>query len=277
MSDDHKAPTDDTTESPDKKEKNYSKENREAMKKCQERKKAWAASLEDEVVRLRALNQQPLQHLPLSSSTNPLNPGRLVAGDTFPGRHVARDKSNEKARRGYVPGRLTRATSSVPHSFSQTINCHGGGFSRNPGDMSPGKGFQINYLSTLAIILPISGAFPGRHVARDRSPIYTSKHKITYTFPTSPNYRPHPPHPRRRPHHPRTRHSRCHHRTQAFLTLFELSDIGGVRAWRRGRNDRALSRQYPSNTENVPPLLALANNGHDLILSVWHTRGGVGV
>nr|GFA98243.1 cell wall protein DAN4 [Tanacetum cinerariifolium] len=25
--------------------------------------------------------------------------------DTFPGRHVARDKSNGKARRGYVPGR----------------------------------------------------------------------------------------------------------------------------------------------------------------------------
>nr|GEX46427.1 hypothetical protein [Tanacetum cinerariifolium] len=92
---------------------------------------------------------------------------------------------------------------------------------------------------------------------------------------------PSPPHPRRRPHHlmahhPRTRHSRCHHHTQALLVLFEHSDIGRVRALRWGRNDRALSWQNPSNTENVPSLLAAANNGHDLILSVGHTRGDVG-
>nr|GEX05923.1 hypothetical protein [Tanacetum cinerariifolium] len=61
-----------------------------------------------------------------------------------------------------------------------------------------------------------------------------------------------------------------------LLALFEPSDIDGVRALRWGRNDRALCWQNPSNTGNVPPLLALANNGQDLILSVGHTRGGVG-
>ncbi|GJR61523.1 hypothetical protein Tco_1503685 [Tanacetum coccineum] len=52
-----------------------------------------------------------LQHLPYSPATNPGYPGRLVAGDMFPGRLVARDRSSEKAQRGYVLGRLTRATS----------------------------------------------------------------------------------------------------------------------------------------------------------------------
>ncbi|GKA01650.1 hypothetical protein Tco_0674315 [Tanacetum coccineum] len=51
-----------------------------------------------------------LQNLPFSPATNPGNPGRLVAGDRFPGRHVARDRSNGKARWGYVPGRQCRAT-----------------------------------------------------------------------------------------------------------------------------------------------------------------------
>ncbi|GKD12377.1 hypothetical protein Tco_1196784, partial [Tanacetum coccineum] len=37
-----------------------------------------------------------------------------------------------------------------------------------------------------------------------------------------------------------------------LLALFELNDIGGVRACRRGWNDRALSRQNPTNTGNVP-------------------------
>nr|GEV01727.1 hypothetical protein [Tanacetum cinerariifolium] len=63
-------------------------------------------------------------------TTIPRNLGRLVAGDTFPGRHVARDTSNGKARIGYLPGRHSRATSSGPHSFWQKIKCHGGGFSR---------------------------------------------------------------------------------------------------------------------------------------------------
>nr|GEU41231.1 hypothetical protein [Tanacetum cinerariifolium] len=70
-----------------------------------------------------------LQHLPLSPATNSSFAGRLVVGDTYLGRHVARDNSIEKARRGYVPGRLTRATSPGPHSFSQTIKCHNRGFS----------------------------------------------------------------------------------------------------------------------------------------------------
>ncbi|GKD72676.1 hypothetical protein Tco_1330958, partial [Tanacetum coccineum] len=33
-----------------------------------------------------------LQHLPVSPGTNLGFPGRLVAGDSFPGRHVARDR-----------------------------------------------------------------------------------------------------------------------------------------------------------------------------------------
>ncbi|GKA39810.1 putative reverse transcriptase domain-containing protein [Tanacetum coccineum] len=41
-----------------------------------------------------------LQHLPLSPGTNPGFLGRLVAGDSFPGRHVARDKWNGKSSNG---------------------------------------------------------------------------------------------------------------------------------------------------------------------------------
>ncbi|GKB19936.1 hypothetical protein Tco_0853859 [Tanacetum coccineum] len=67
-----------------------------------------------------------LQHLLYSPATNPGYPGRLVARDTFPGRHVARDKWNGIARMGFLPGRHSRATSPGPHSFSQTIKCHGG-------------------------------------------------------------------------------------------------------------------------------------------------------
>ncbi|GJV56527.1 hypothetical protein Tco_1457532, partial [Tanacetum coccineum] len=72
-------------------------------------------------------NPLTLQQLPFSLATKPGYPGRLVAGDAFPGRHVARDKSNGKARRGYVPERLTRATTPGPRGFRQTIKCHRGG------------------------------------------------------------------------------------------------------------------------------------------------------
>ncbi|GJT69884.1 ribonuclease H-like domain-containing protein [Tanacetum coccineum] len=75
-------------------------------------------------------SRHSLQQLPFSPATKPGYPGRLVAGDSFPGRHVARDKSNGKARRGYVPERLTRATTPGPRGFRQTIKCHRGGFSR---------------------------------------------------------------------------------------------------------------------------------------------------
>ncbi|GJR25521.1 hypothetical protein Tco_1101753 [Tanacetum coccineum] len=71
-----------------------------------------------------------LQHLPLSPGTNSWFPGRLVRGDTNPGRLVARDRLKGKARRGFFPGRETPATLSGPHSFSQTMKCHSGGFSR---------------------------------------------------------------------------------------------------------------------------------------------------
>ncbi|GJR64285.1 putative reverse transcriptase domain-containing protein [Tanacetum coccineum] len=53
--------------------------------------------------------EMTLQQLPFSPATKPGYPGRLVTGDVFPGRHVARDKSNGKARRGYVPERQRRA------------------------------------------------------------------------------------------------------------------------------------------------------------------------
>ncbi|GKB77579.1 glycosyl transferase, family 14 protein, partial [Tanacetum coccineum] len=62
--------------------------------------------------------------------TNSWIPERLVPGDTNPGRLVARDKLKGKARRGFFPGRDTPATLPGPHSFSQTMKCHGGGFSR---------------------------------------------------------------------------------------------------------------------------------------------------
>ncbi|KAM0049248.1 putative transcription factor bZIP family [Helianthus debilis subsp. tardiflorus] len=61
--DDDKTPTDDTAESADKKGKKRPLGNREAVRKYREKKKARAASLEDEVVRLRALNQQLMKRI----------------------------------------------------------------------------------------------------------------------------------------------------------------------------------------------------------------------
>ncbi|KAM7475158.1 hypothetical protein LguiB_022401 [Lonicera macranthoides] len=58
-----KAPTDDNAESVEKKAKKRPVGNREAVRKYREKKKARTASLEDEVVRLRAVNQQLLKRL----------------------------------------------------------------------------------------------------------------------------------------------------------------------------------------------------------------------
>lgn len=58
-----KASTEDTSESSEKKSKKCSVGNREAVRKYREKKKARAASLEDEVLRLRTLNQQLLKRL----------------------------------------------------------------------------------------------------------------------------------------------------------------------------------------------------------------------
>jgi hypothetical protein len=58
-----KVSTDDTAESTEKKGKKRPLGNREAVRKYREKKKARAASLEDEVTRLRALNQQLLKRL----------------------------------------------------------------------------------------------------------------------------------------------------------------------------------------------------------------------
>ncbi|XP_076929252.1 basic leucine zipper 23-like [Bidens hawaiensis] len=63
MSGDDKTPTDDTAESADKKGKKRPLGNREAVRKYREKRKARAASLEDEVVRLRALNQQLMKRI----------------------------------------------------------------------------------------------------------------------------------------------------------------------------------------------------------------------
>ncbi|KAF3434719.1 hypothetical protein FNV43_RR21804 [Rhamnella rubrinervis] len=60
---DDKAGTDDTAESAEEKSKKRPLGNREAVRKYREKKKARAASLEDEVVRLRALNQKLLKRL----------------------------------------------------------------------------------------------------------------------------------------------------------------------------------------------------------------------
>ncbi|KAL2476995.1 Basic-leucine zipper (bZIP) transcription factor family protein [Forsythia ovata] len=57
------SPSDDTAESVEKKSKKRPVGNREAVRKYREKKKARAASLEDEVVRLRALNQQLMKRL----------------------------------------------------------------------------------------------------------------------------------------------------------------------------------------------------------------------
>lgn len=56
-------PSDDTAESVDRKAKKRPLGNREAVRKYREKKKARAASLEDEVIRLRALNQQLMKRL----------------------------------------------------------------------------------------------------------------------------------------------------------------------------------------------------------------------
>lgn len=62
-SNEEKVSTDDTAESSEKKPKKRPVGNREAVRKYREKKKARAASLEDEVVKLRALNQQLLKRL----------------------------------------------------------------------------------------------------------------------------------------------------------------------------------------------------------------------
>ncbi|KAJ6708025.1 BASIC LEUCINE ZIPPER 23 [Salix viminalis] len=85
-----KVVSDDTAESTDKKSKKRSSGNREAVRKYREKKKAKAASLEDEVKHLRALNQQLLKRLQGQTAleaeksatnvnlANPNAPGALV-------------------------------------------------------------------------------------------------------------------------------------------------------------------------------------------------------
>ncbi|GKB37474.1 hypothetical protein Tco_0882416 [Tanacetum coccineum] len=70
-----------------------------------------------------------------------------------------------------------------------------------------------------------------------------------------------------------TTHGRRDHANlllELLVASFELIDIGSVIASRHGDIEDVLapSRQNPTNTENVPPLLASMNNGHDLIIDV---------
>ncbi|XP_010548099.1 PREDICTED: basic leucine zipper 19-like [Tarenaya hassleriana] len=58
-----KVSTDDTAESSEKRNRNRPSGNREAVRKYREKKRARAASLEDEVIKLRAINQQLLKRL----------------------------------------------------------------------------------------------------------------------------------------------------------------------------------------------------------------------
>lgn len=60
---DDKETTDDTSESSGKRSKKRPSGNREAVRKYREKKKAKAASLEDEVLRLRAVNNQLMKRL----------------------------------------------------------------------------------------------------------------------------------------------------------------------------------------------------------------------
>ncbi|GKF97320.1 hypothetical protein Tco_0293141, partial [Tanacetum coccineum] len=64
---------------------------------------------------------ESLQHSVFFPATNPGYPGRLVAGDTFPGRHVARDKWNGIARMGFLPGRHSRAHIVSVKQLSATV------------------------------------------------------------------------------------------------------------------------------------------------------------
>ncbi|GJW68312.1 hypothetical protein Tco_0122736 [Tanacetum coccineum] len=73
---------------------------------------------------------EALQHLPPSPVTNSWIPGRLVPGILISGDLSPGILLKGKARKGFFSGQLSPATMSGPHSFSQTMKCHGGGFSR---------------------------------------------------------------------------------------------------------------------------------------------------
>ncbi|GJZ91431.1 hypothetical protein Tco_0663358 [Tanacetum coccineum] len=111
-----------------------------------------------------------------SPATNPGYPGRLVAGIPFPG-----DSSN---------GIPSRATSPGPHSFSQTIKCHGGRYSRatcRPGNIlwkeervrllvgSPGA-------STTPIHSPGSSSTPIYSPGASTTPIYSPGSSSTLIY-----------------------------------------------------------------------------------------------
>nr|GFC69060.1 hypothetical protein [Tanacetum cinerariifolium] len=71
--------------------------------------------------KIKAFLNVSQQHLPLSPGTNSRFPERLVVGDTFLRRHVARDKWNGKARMGNLPGRHQRAHIISVKQLSATV------------------------------------------------------------------------------------------------------------------------------------------------------------
>lgn len=122
MSDDDKTPTDDTAESSEKNGKKRSKGNREAVRKYREKKKARTASLEDEVVRLRAMNQQLMKR---------------VQSQVGLEAEVGRLKCLLVDVRGRIDGELGCFPYQKQHPVNQSIiNPNlGGGFLMNPCNM----------------------------------------------------------------------------------------------------------------------------------------------
>lgn len=117
--DDDKTPTDDTAESADKKSKKRPVGNREAVRKYREKKKARAASLEDEVVRLTTLNQQLMKRIQSQAG--------LEA-------EVARLRCLLVDFRGRIEGEI----GSFPYQKQPTVNLTGGGYVMNPCNMQCG-------------------------------------------------------------------------------------------------------------------------------------------
>ncbi|KAK9287001.1 hypothetical protein L1049_015409 [Liquidambar formosana] len=110
------AGTDDTAESTEKKTKKRPLGNREAVRKYREKKKARAASLEDEVVRLRTLNQQLLKRL---------------QGQAALEAEIARLKCLLVDIRGRIEGEI----GSFPYQKSANPNLPGAAYVMNPCNM----------------------------------------------------------------------------------------------------------------------------------------------
>ncbi|KAJ9189560.1 hypothetical protein P3X46_000837 [Hevea brasiliensis] len=142
---DDKTGTDDTAESTEKKSKKRPLGNREAVRKYREKKKARAASLEDEVVKLRALNQHLLKRL---------------QGQAALEAEVARLKCLLVDIRGRIEGEigsfpyqksandLNLANPNLPGAYVMNpcnVQCNGQAYCLHPGaDGKSGEGMALN-------------------------------------------------------------------------------------------------------------------------------------